>query len=244
MVKIVKMVDKAPRRRRSRTGKWKMVGFALHDSVRSATIPATAVGAVRKRGFTANTKNTMQSPNSNSVSRNSRAVIETLENRGYLSAVPSATVEPPTAATSVMPVRVQAAPGVAKRPSFSNRNVVTPVDLTPHVTGIVKRSQNGKVITVQVIVNNAGPVAAKGTLRITVEFSYYLNGANPIPFKVVKTPINIAAGKGKTVRITGAIPKSYQPHEYDMVVTINGDKKIPETNYANDVNNSAYYYLA
>jgi hypothetical protein len=171
------------------------------------------------------------------------AVVESLEKRGYLSA--SALLTCPDASAAA-PVQASIAAPLthATTRKISPSKVVTPVDLTPQIDGIVKRSVNAKTITIQVIVKNAGPAKAKGTLRITVQFSYYLNGAYPFPFRAVNTPINISAGGSKSVRITATIPKSYRPFEYDMVVTLNGNKKIPETNYANDVANSAYYYLA
>jgi hypothetical protein len=171
------------------------------------------------------------------------ASVETLESRSYLSAQPNCSLAPssPTAVAGAEKLMVSPS---ATRHTITNSKVTTPVDLTPDIQGMSRRGAHAKTITVEVLVKNAGPVAAKGPLRITVQFSYYLNGANPFPFKVVTTPINIAAGGSKMVHITRNIPKTYRPFEYDMVVTLNGNKKIPETNYANNVDNSAYYYLA
>ena len=186
----------------------------------------------------------MQSRRQSSTVCSLPAVVEPLEKRDCLSA--SALLTCPDASAAAPVQDVIAAPLTrATTSKISPSKVVTPVDLTPQIDGIVKRNINAKTITIQVIVKNAGPGKAKGTLRITVQFSYYLNSAifrfRSAP---VNTPINISAGGSKTVRITATIPKSYRPFEYDMVVTLNGNKKIPETNYANDVANSAYYYLA
>jgi hypothetical protein len=186
----------------------------------------------------------MQLVSESSPVRPVSAVIESLEKRAYLSAAVLSTC-PDASATA--PAHPSIAASLSHSKSLSTGKIVpgkvTPVDLIPHLTGIVKRGNNGKYIVVQVIVNNAGPVTAKGTLRVTVGFSYYLSGAYPFAFRTINTPIKIALGKTKTVRIAGTVPKSYRAFEYDMVVTLNSNKKIPETNYANDVVNAAYFYL-
>lgn len=171
------------------------------------------------------------------------AVIESLEKRSYLSAAALSACANAAAARPHAPIAAPLSHGTSSNTGRIIPSKVTPVDLTPHIQGIVKRNANGHYIVVQVVVSNAGPVTAKGTLRVTVGFSYYLSGVYPLSFRTINTPVNIATGKTKTVRIAGTVPKSYRAFEYDMVVTLNSNKKIPETNYSNDVANSAYYYL-
>jgi hypothetical protein len=154
------------------------------------------------------------------------AMIEALESRRHLSASLPHVHLP---AGAVAPAKVTA----------------TPTDLTPDIQGIVKRNFNGKYIVPEVIIRNAGPATAKGTLRISIEFSYYYSGAYPRLFRTVNTAINIKSGGSKTVRIGGNIPKSFPTFDYHMVAVINANKKIPETNYANDTQvTGSYFYLA
>ena len=176
-----------------------------------------------------------------SVMRPLPAMIEGLEGRAYLSAAPVTVPAIATPAPASHPVRASVS-------GFIPREVNKPVphvDLTPHITGIVKRNVNGKTITIQLIVNNAGPDTAKGSLRVGIEFSIYRNGASPRPFRTINTPIKIVAGGSKTIRITSAIPKSYPAFDYHMIAILNGNKSIPETNYTNNTELTAsYFYLA
>lgn len=171
------------------------------------------------------------------------AAVESLEGRGYLSAdLASACV---SAVPSASATSVKATARASARISPSKVKAAPAIDLTPHITGIVHRSKNALYIVVGLVVNNAGPTVAKGSLRISIEFSYYNTGASARLFKTINTPIKIAAGGSKTIKIGGAIPKSYPAFDYHMVAILNGKKTIPETDYANDTEvTRSYFYLA
>lgn len=130
--------------------------------------------------------------------------------------------------------------------TFSSTQVTidTPaVDLVPQVYGISHSGKDGMHITPEIQINNTGNSTAKGSLRVEVQFSFYKSGADPLFFRTVNVPIKIAAGGSKLVHLGGNVPKFYRTFEYYMVASINGNRKIVETNYNNNTSIGGLFLL-